>query len=136
MSLVMVAAALFGFTGGLSAALLRAPARPVWVPGQLTARDRAIDDSDLAGELRWRWRKACEGAGVSRMTWTPSGWSEAVPVVVRTTLRPVPSLTVRLRPDQDIRDVLAARHRLAQLMRVNQLVITPLSIDIVRIELW
>jgi hypothetical protein len=99
---VMAAGGLVGLTGGLAATLLRAPRRGERVPTRATERDRAVDDDYLAGELCWRWRKAVEGAGISRMVATPSGFSDAVPVVLRTQLRPFTRLTVRLRQGHDL----------------------------------
>jgi hypothetical protein len=64
--LVMVAGGLVGFTGGLAAAGLRAPHRAERALPWATERDRVVDDEYLAAELRWRWRKAAEGAGISR----------------------------------------------------------------------
>jgi hypothetical protein len=134
--LVMAAGGLVGFTGGLAATVLRAPRRAERVPAWATKRDRAVDDEYLAGELRWRWRKAVEGAGISRMVWTPSGFSDSVPVVLRTQLRPFPKLTVRLRQGQDLSDIVAVELRLRVLMGANGIRIVPLAADVVTIELW
>jgi hypothetical protein len=133
---VMAAGGLVGFTGGLAAAVLRAPRRTERVPTWATERDRAVDDEYLASELRWRWRKAIEGAGISRMVWTPSGFSDSVPVVLRTQLRPFTRLTVRLRQGQDLSDIVAVERRLRELMGANGIHIAPLAADVVTIELW
>jgi hypothetical protein len=134
--LVMAAGGLVGFTGGLAAVVLRVPRRTERVPTWATERDRAVDDEYLAGELRWRWRKAVEGAGISRMVWTPSGFSDSVPVVLRTQLRPVTRLTVRLRQGQDLSDIVAVERRLRELMGANGIHIAPLAAGVVTIELW
>jgi hypothetical protein len=134
--LVMAAGGLVGFTGGLAAVALRAPRRAERVPTSATERDRAVDDEYLAGELRWRWRKAVEGAGISRMVWTPSGFSDSVPVVLRTQLRPFTRLTVRLRQGQDLSDIVAVERRLRELMGANGIHIAPLAAGVVTIELW
>jgi hypothetical protein len=133
---VMVAGGLVGFTGGLAAAVLRAPRRPERAPTWATERDRTVDDEYLAGELRWRWRKAVEGAGISRMVATPSGFSDAVPVVLRTQLRPFTRLTVRLRQGQDLSDLVAVERRLGELMGANGIHIAPLAADVVTIDVW
>jgi hypothetical protein len=133
---VMAAGALVGFTGGLAAVALRVPRRTERVPTWATERDRAVDDEYLAGELRWRWRKAVEGAGISRTVWTPSGFTDSVPVVLRTQLRPFTRLTVRLRQGQDISDIVAVERRLRELMGANGIHIAPLAADVVTIELW
>jgi hypothetical protein len=133
---VMVAGGLVGFTGGLAAAVLRMPRRVERAPTRATERERSVDDEYLTGELRWRWRKAVEGAGISKMVWTPSGFSDAVPVILRTQLRPFTRLTVRLRQGQDLSDLVAVERRLRELMGANGIHIAPLAGNVVTIELW
>jgi hypothetical protein len=134
--LVMVAGGLVGFTGGFTAAGLRAPRRAERALPWATERDRAIDDEYLAGELRWRWRKAAEGAGISRGVRTPSGWTDSVPIVMRVQLRPFTMLTIRLREGQLLSDVVAVEKRLRELMGVNGTSIARLRADVVTIKLW
>ncbi len=134
--LVMVAGGLVGFTGGFAAAGLRTTRHPERALPWAMERDRAVDDEYLAAELRWRWRKAAEGAGISRMVWTPSGWADSVPIVMRVRLRPITMLTIRLREGQLLSDVVAVENRLRELMGANGTYIARLRADVVTIELW
>jgi hypothetical protein len=134
--LIMVAGGLVGFTGGFAAAALRATRHPERALPWAMERNRAVDDEYLAAELRWRWRKAAEGAGISRAVWTPSGWSDSVPIVMRVQLRPFTMLTIRLREGQLLSDVEAVEERLRKLMGVNETRIARLRADVVTIKLW
>lgn len=106
------------------------------VPTRATRTRQRHHDDYLAGELRWRLRKAVEGAGASRMVSTPSEFSDAVLVVLRTQLRPFTRLTVRLRDGQDLSDLVAVQHRLRDLMGANGIHIAPLAAYVVTIDLW
>ncbi len=115
-----------------------------WVAGRFTAagraqgateRDRVVDDKYLESEIRWRWRNAAEGAGLSWLVWTPSGQAYSVPLVLSVRLRHR-VLTVRLRPGQLIGDFRAAEDRLCELMAARWIRITPVAADVVTIELW
>jgi hypothetical protein len=135
--LVVAAGGLAGFVAG------RATAVDVPVPrvgerlrARAAERERTVDDRYLEGEIRWRWRKAAEGAGLSRFVWTPTGPLDSVPVVLNVRLYPFPVLTVRLRPGQLVRDVVAAQDRLSELMAARGIRITPIALDVVTIELW
>jgi hypothetical protein len=99
-------------------------------------RDRAIDEAYRAGEIRWRWREASTGAGLGRLVFTPSGATMSVPVVTRVDLRGTTTLTVRLRSGQPANDIVAAQQRLADLMGVHWIRVTPLAPGLVSIELW
>jgi hypothetical protein len=99
-------------------------------------RDRAIDDSHQAAEIRWRWREAATGAGLGQLFFTPSGATMSVPVVTRVELRPTTKLTVRLRAGQVASDIVAVERRLAEAMGVRWLRVAPLSPGMVTVELW
>jgi len=100
------------------------------------ARDRAIDEAYRAGEIRWRWREASTGAGLGRLVFTPSGATMSVPTVTRVDLRATTTLTVRLRSGQPASDIVAAQQRLADLMGVRWIRVTPLASGLVSVELW
>jgi hypothetical protein len=99
-------------------------------------RDRAADDAYQAGEIRWRWREASVGAGLGQLVFTPSGATVSVPVVTRVDLRPSTRLTVRLRPGQLAGDIVAAQRRLANLMGMQWIRVTPVAAGLVTVELW
>jgi hypothetical protein len=98
-------------------------------------RDRAIDDAYRAGEIRWRWREASIGAGLGQLVFTPSGATVSVPVVTRVELRPTTTLTVRLRPGQMAADIAAVQRRLANLMGMQWVRVTPVAAGLVTVEL-
>ena len=99
-------------------------------------RDRAIDDAHRAGEMRWRWREAAAGADLGQLVFTPSGATVSVPVVTQVVLGDTVRLTVRLRPGQLACDIAAARPRLASLLGVRRISVTPLAPGLVSVELW
>jgi hypothetical protein len=99
-------------------------------------RERAVDDAHLAGEIRWRWREASIGAGLGDLVYTPSGATMSLPIVMRVDLRPVTTLTVRLRPGQLAGDVAAVQQRLADLMGMRWIRVTPRAAGLVTVELW
>jgi hypothetical protein len=99
-------------------------------------RDRVADDAHRAGEIRWRWREASIGAGLAELVFTPSGATTSVPVVTRVDLQPVTTLTVRLRPGQLAGDVAAVQRRLAELMGMQWIRVTPRAAGLVTVELW
>jgi hypothetical protein len=135
--LVVVAGGLVGFIAGLATALgLRVPCHAERVRTWAAERNRAVDDAYLAGEIRWRWRNAAEGAGIGQLVYTPSGATVSVPPVLRVQLRPSTRLTVRLRPGQLVGDVVAVERRLRELMGANRIRIARLAADMVTIELW
>src|SRR5205823_5817219 len=103
--LVVVAGGLAGFLSGRATGATNAAAVPVAHLGdrlraRAAARDRAVDTRYQEEEIRWRWRTAAEGAGLSWLVWTPAGAGYSVPLVLKVRLRPFPMLTVRLRPGQ------------------------------------
>lgn len=134
---VVAAGGLAGFVAGRATAVaVPAPAVGERLRERAAERDRVVDDRYLEGEIRWRWRKAAEGAGLSRRVWTPTGATDSVPLVLNVRLRPFPVLTVRLRPGQLVRDVQAVEGRLGELMAARMIRITPVALDVVTIELW
>jgi hypothetical protein len=109
---------------------------PERVRKRVEERDRAIDDEYRAGEIRWRWREASIGAGLGQLVFTPSGATVSVPVVTRVQLRPTATLTVRLRPGQLAADIVAVQRRLAKLMGMQWVRVTPVAAGLVTVELW
>ncbi|MHA6619111.1 hypothetical protein [Pseudonocardia sp. DLS-67] len=135
--LVVAAGGLAGFVAGRATAVaVPAPGVGERLRARAAERDRTIDDGYSEGEIRWRWRKAAEGAGLSRLVWTPTGPTDSVPLVLNVRLHPFPVLTVRLRPGQLVRDVVAVQERLRELMAARMIRITPVALDVVTIELW
>jgi hypothetical protein len=93
------------------------------------------DEKLRAGEIRWRWRQACEGAGLSRLVYPPSGPARAVPRIGQVDLGPPTTFTVRLLSGQLPADVEAAAKRIAAAMAVPQIGVTSLPSGWVAIEL-
>lgn len=49
-------------------------------------REQALDNMNRIREIEWSWREACEGNGLGRQIFTPSGPTMAVPMIGRVTL--------------------------------------------------
>jgi hypothetical protein len=135
--LVMVGGGMVGFVAGLVTAVGVHPPRAVGrIRARVAERDRAVDDAYLIEEMRWRWRKAAEGAGIGEFMYTPTGVTVSIPIVLRVQLRPTKRLTIRLRQGQLVRDIVAVQSRLCELMEAKGIRIARLSTDVVTVELW
>jgi hypothetical protein len=98
-------------------------------------REQAVDDAHGAGEIAWRWRGACEGSGLARQIFTPTGPALSIPTIGRIRLGPPTSFTVRLLPDQLPGDLAAVAPRLASAMEVPEIRVRPLATGWVAVEL-
>ena len=98
-------------------------------------REQAADDALRVGDLKWRWRQACERSGLGRLVYTPSGPSMAIPLIGRITLGTPISFTVQRRPGQLLADFEAAGPRIAAAMGVAGIRVRPLAGEWIVIEL-
>jgi hypothetical protein len=98
-------------------------------------REQAADDALRVGDLRWRWRQACERSGLARLVYTPSGPSMAIPLIGRVTPGPPTTFTVRRRPGQLLADFEAAAPRISAAMGVAGIRVRPLVGEWIVIEL-
>jgi hypothetical protein len=98
-------------------------------------REQAADDALRVGDLKWRWRQACERSGLARLVYTPSGPSMAIPLIGRVTPGPPTTFTVRRRPGQLLADFEAAAPRISAAMGVAGIRVRPLVGEWIVIEL-
>ena len=98
-------------------------------------REQAADDALRVGDLKWRWRQACELSGLARLVYTPSGPSMAIPLIGRVTPGPPTTFTVRRRPGQLLADFEAAERRISAAMGVARIRVRPLVGEWIVIEL-
>lgn len=96
--------------------------------------DRHADRADADG-LRWAWRQACEGAGLSRTVQTVTGPTVSTPKVDRVEPGPPVVLVVRLLAGQVPDDVRAVAWRLAGALGARMLRVSPRGLSHVRVEL-
>lgn len=135
---VIVAVGLAAFvTGRATAVGADAPRLAERVRTRAAVRDRAADHVYLTGEIRERWRTAAEGAGLGWLVHAPSGRWVSTPLVMGVELQPpFTVLKIRLRPGQLVSDLVAAQHRLRELMGADGIRIRQRTADVVTVELW
>lgn len=98
-------------------------------------RLRVEDDAQRVGDLKWRWRQACEVTGLGRMTFMPSGPTVSIPLIGRVTLGAPTTFTVRPQPGQLLADFEAAAPRIASAIGVSAVRVRPLAAEWLLIEL-
>lgn len=106
-----------------------------WFTERAQRRERAAIDAELIGDIKWRWRKACEHSGLARLVYTPSGPSMSFPRIGQVRLGSPTTFTVRPQPGQLRSDFEAARPRIAAAMGVTAVQVHPLAGDWIVIEL-
>lgn len=109
--------------------------RPQEFQERARRRDRAADDAQLIGDIKWQWRQACEQSGLGRMIYTPSGPTMSFPLIGRVDLGPPVTFTVRREHGQLLADFEAAAPRVAVAMGVAGIRVRPLAADWIVIEL-
>ena len=108
--------------------------RPTWLR-RWFSKTPTSDETLRIGEIRWRWRQACEGAGLGRLVYAPSGPATTVPRIGRIELGPPTRFAVRLLPGQLPADVAAVSARIAAAMAVPGISVTTVRSGWVTIEL-
>jgi hypothetical protein len=122
------------------------PARPVeragrprrlvrWFADRALRRDLAAIEAEQVGDIKWRWRQACEHSGLGRLVFTPSGPGVSFPLIGHVVLGPPTTFTVRPQPGQLRSDFEAAAPRIAIAMGVPAIRVRPLAGDWLVVEL-
>lgn len=95
----------------------------------------SVDDVVRTADIRWRWRQACEGSGLTKLTYTASGPTISVPLIGRIEPGPPARLTARLLPGQQPADVAAAAPRIASAMGASEVTVREMPAGWVSVEL-
>ncbi|HVH21781.1 MAG TPA: hypothetical protein VNA11_04915 [Pseudonocardia sp.] len=106
-----------------------------WFADRALRRDVAAIEAEQVGDIKWRWRKACEHSGLGRMVFTPSGPTVSFPLIGQVVLGPPTTFTVRPQPGQLRSDFEAAAPRIAVAMGVPAVRVRALAGDWLVIEL-
>lgn len=109
--------------------------RPQEFRARARRRERAEDEAQLIGDIKWQWQQACHRSGLGHMIYTPSGPHLSFPLIGRVDLGPPVTFTVRRRPGQLTADFEAAGPRIAAAMGVAGIRVRPLAADWIMIEL-
>ena len=54
-----------------------------WFTERALRRDEAAIEAEAIGDIKWRWRQACEHSGLGRLIFTPSGPTVSFPLIGR-----------------------------------------------------
>jgi hypothetical protein len=106
-----------------------------WRSNRARMADLAEAEAEQAKALRWQWREACTGTSLSRMIYTPSGVTIAIPRIGHVDLGPPISFTVQMRPWQTLAQFEDAVPRIASAMNVPSLSVNPLVSNWLRITI-
>jgi len=106
-----------------------------WFADRALRRDLAAIEAEQVGDIKWRWRQACEHSGLGRLVFTPSGPAVSFPLIGQVVLGPPTTFTVRSQPGQLLSDFEAAAPRIAVAMGVPAVRVRPLAGDWLMIEL-
>jgi hypothetical protein len=106
-----------------------------WFADRALRRDLAAIEAEQVGDIKWRWRQACEHSGLGRLIFTPSGPALSFPLIGHVVLGPPTTFTVRPQPGQLRSDFEDAAPRIAVAMGVPAVRVRPLAGDWLVIEL-